>query len=54
MQPIYDENYIKTKIKTFNDVINSFFRQWNSKRKFITLVLQLSIDSVMKIDKNYP
>ena len=26
-QPIYDEKYIKTKVKTFNDVINSFFRQ---------------------------
>ena len=26
-QPIYDEKYMKTKVKTFNDVINSFFRQ---------------------------
>ena len=24
-QPIYDEKYIKTKVKTFNDVINTVF-----------------------------
>ena len=24
-QPIYDEKYIKTKVKTFDDVINTFF-----------------------------
>ena len=33
--PIYDEKYIKTKVKTFNDVINTaFFRQGNSKRMY--------------------
>ena len=33
-QPIYDDKYIKTKIKTFNDMINTlFFRRGNPKRK---------------------
>ena len=41
-QPIYDEKYIKTEVKTFDDVINTFF-------------FRQLIDSDMKIDKNnYP
>ena len=26
-QSIYDDKYIKTKVKTFNDMINTFFRR---------------------------
>ena len=40
-QPIYDEKYIKTKVKTLNDVINTVFSDNNIP----------CIDSVMKIDK---
>ena len=29
IQPVYDEKYIKTKVKTFNGVVNTMF--WNDK-----------------------
>ena len=38
-QPIYDEKYIKTKVKAFNDVGNSFFQTIKFQKKvFITFV----------------
>ena len=33
--PIYDEKYIKTKVKVFNGIVNTvFFRQKSPKRKY--------------------
>ena len=51
--PVYDEKYIKTKLKEFNGVVNTNF--WGDKvpkkgvyHIFITFI---SIDSVMKMKK---
>ena len=38
-QPIYDNKYIKTKVKTFDETINIFFSD-NRVPKVITFVLQ--------------
>ena len=32
-KPVYDEKYIKAKVKTFNGVINTILRWWDFKRK---------------------
>ena len=56
-QPIYDEKFIKTKVKTFNNVINTVFldKEIPKKRSLCTCIVAINIDSVMKIDKkNYP
>ena len=55
--PAYDEEYIKVKVKEFNDVINTNF--WGGKVPKeglnYTCIACISIDSVMKIEKkNYP
>ena len=34
-QPVYDENYIKTKVKEFNDVINTVFSENDIPKKYI-------------------
>ena len=40
-QPIYDEKYIKVKVKTFDGVINSLFSTINlQKKEIVTFVLQ--------------
>ena len=37
-QPIYDEKYIKTKVKAFNEVVNTIFSDNEiQKKKIITL-----------------
>ena len=52
-KPVYDEKYIKTKITTFNGVVNTVL----SGNKIPTQSIQhiclavISIDSVMRIDK---
>ena len=52
-QPIYDEKYIKTKGKIFNDVINTVFsdNEIPKERNHCTRIAVINIDSVMKIDK---
>ena len=56
--PVYDEKYIKTKIKEFNGVVNTNF--WGNKilKEGVhhTCIACISIDSVMKMKKkkNYP
>ena len=40
-QPIYDDKYIKTKVKTFNNTINTLSQEMKSQKKeFIMLVYQ--------------
>ena len=54
-QPIYDK--IKTKVKTFNDVINTVFSDNEIPKEGIhyICIAAINIDSVMKINKyNYP
>ena len=56
-EPIYDDKYIKTKVKTFSNVINTLFTgdEIANKRIQYTCISAISIDSVLKIDKkNYP
>ena len=51
--PVYDEKYIKTKIKEFNGVVNTNF--WGDKLPkegmHYTCMACISIDSVMKMEK---
>ena len=56
-QPIYDEKYIKTKVKAFDNVFNTFFSDDKVPKESIhyICIAATSIASVMKIDKkNYP
>ena len=53
-QPIYDEKYIKTKVKTFNNVINTAFSDNEipkERNHYYTCIAAINIASVMKIDK---
>ena len=53
-QPIYDEKYIKTKVKTFNDIINTVFSDNKVPKESIHYIciaaIKINIDSVIKID----
>ena len=52
-KPVYDKKYIKTKAKTFNEVLNTIFSD-NKIPKESTqyiCVAEINIDSVMKIDR---
>ena len=55
-QPIYDDKYIKTKVKTFNDMINTRFSgdEIPKERVHYVCITLICIDSVLSIDKNYP
>ena len=56
-EPIYDDKYIKTKVKTFSSVINTLFSgdKIPKERVEYVCILCISIDSVLRVDKkNYP
>ena len=56
-QPIYDDKYIKTKVRTFNSMINTLFpgNEVPKERNHYTCIAAVCIDSVLKIEeKNYP
>ena len=52
-QPIYDDKYIKTKVNTFNGVINTVFsyNEIPKARNHYICMAAIRIDSIMKIDK---
>ena len=55
-QPIYDEKYIKSKVKTFNSMINTLFSGEKIPKEKIHYICisAICIDSVLKKDKkNY-
>ena len=54
-EPIYDGQYIKTKVKTFTEVIKTLFdrKEIPKERVEYTCLACISIDSVLKGDKNY-
>ena len=55
--PIYDDSYIKTKVKTFSDMIKTLFDgdEIPKERTEYVCITCISIDSVLKVDKkNYP
>ena len=56
-EPIYVDRYIKTKAKTFSEVIKTLFdgNQIPKERVEYACIACISIDSVLKVDKkNYP
>ena len=56
-QPIYDEKYIKTKVKTFSSMINTLFsgNKIPKERNNCICITAFCTDSVLKVDKkNYP
>ena len=51
-QPIYDDKYVKTKVKTFSSMINTLFSGNKIPKERNHYIC---IDSVLKVDKkNYP
>ena len=52
-KPVYDEKYIRAKVKTFNAIFNTVF--WNDEipkqNVHYTCIAAIRTDSVMKIDK---
>ena len=55
--PIYDEKYIKTKVKTFSGVTSTFFSkdELPKERNHYICIAAIFIDSVLKVEnKNYP
>ena len=56
-QPTYDDKYIKTKVKTFSIMINTFFsgNQFPKERNHYICIAAICINSVLRLDKkNYP
>ena len=56
-EPIYDDKYIKTKVKTFGSVINTLFTgdEIPKERVHYVCIPAIVIDSVLRVDKtNYP
>ena len=56
-EPNYDDSYIKTKVKTFSEMIKTLFDgdKLPEERIEYACIACISIDSVLKIDKkNYP
>ena len=56
-QPIYDDEYIKTKIKTFSSMINTLFsgNKIPKERNHYICIAAICIDSVLRVyKKNYP
>ena len=56
-QPIYDDKYIKTKVKTISSMINTLFsgNEVPKERNHYVYIAAICIDSVLKVHKkNYP
>ena len=56
-QPIYNDKYIKTKVKTFNNSVNTLFSgdEIPKERIHYVCISAICIDSVLRRDKkNYP
>ena len=52
-EPVYDDSYIKTKVKTFSDIIKTMFSgdEIPKERVEYSCIAYISIDSVLKVDK---
>ena len=56
-QPIYDDKYMKTKVKTFSNMINTLFsgNEILKEGNHFICIVATCIDFVLKVDKkNYP
>ena len=55
-QPVYDDKHIKTKVKTFSDMINTLFsgNEIPKERNHYICIATICIDSILRVDKkNY-
>ena len=54
-EPIYDDSYIKTKVKNFSNIVKTLFSgdEIPNERVEYSCIVCISIDSIMKVDKNY-
>ena len=52
-QPIYDDKYIKTKVKTFNSMINTLFsgNETPKEKNHCICIAAICIDSVLRVEK---
>ena len=52
-EPIYDDSYIKTKVKTFSDMIKTLFdgNEIPRERVEYACIACISADSALKVDK---
>ena len=52
-EPIYDDSYIKTKVKAFSDMIKTLFSgdEIPKERVVYACIACISVDSVLKVDK---
>ena len=55
-QPIHDDKYVKTKVKTFDKTINTLFsdNKVPKERSYYICIAAIYIDSVLKRGKNHP
>ena len=56
-EPIYENKFIKTKVKTFSSIINTLFtkNEIPKERVEYACIACISVDSVLRVDKkNYP
>ena len=56
-EPIYDDSYVKTKVKTFGEIVKTLFSgdEIPKERVEYSCLSCISIDSVLKVDKkNFP
>ena len=55
IEPIYDDSYIKTKVKTFSDMIKTLFdgNEIPKERIEYTCIACISVDSVLKVDEKF-
>ena len=57
IQPIYDEKYIKTEVKTFSSMISILFSgdEIPKEENYYVCIPAVCIDSILRVDKkNYP
>ena len=57
LKSVYDDKYIKTKVKTFSNMINTLFSGNETPREnnHYICIAAICIDSILKVDKkNYP
>ena len=54
-EPIYNDSYIKTKVKTFSDIIKTLFSgdETPKERVEYACIACISIDTVLKVDKKH-
>ena len=52
-EPIFDDSYIKTKVKTFSEVIKTMFDgdKIPEERIEYACIVCISVDSVLEVDK---